>query len=54
MNDLTCIVVGCGHAGLQALHAIKETTRGMAGGGRRIRLQSLFAVVGEPPHDLLP
>lgn len=36
MNDLTCIIIGGGHAGLQALKAIKETTRGMAN-GRRIR-----------------
>lgn len=36
MNDLTCIIIGGGHAGLAALKAIKETTRGMAG-GRRIR-----------------
>ncbi|MDQ0113976.1 NAD(P)/FAD-dependent oxidoreductase [Paenibacillus harenae] len=36
MNDLTCIIIGGGHAGLAALKAIKETTRGMAN-GRRIR-----------------
>ncbi|WP_178019531.1 FAD-dependent oxidoreductase [uncultured Paenibacillus sp.] len=37
MNDLTCIIIGGGHAGLQALKAIQETTRGMAN-GRPIRL----------------
>ncbi|MNJ58061.1 hypothetical protein D3C77_536760 [compost metagenome] len=36
MIDLTCIVIGGGHAGLQALKAIKETTLGLAN-GRRIR-----------------
>lgn len=36
MNDLTCVIIGGGHAGLAALKAIKETTRGMAR-GRRIR-----------------
>jgi NADH dehydrogenase len=36
MNDLTCIIIGGGHAGLAALKAIKETTQGMAN-GRRIR-----------------
>lgn len=36
MKDLTCIIIGGGHAGLAALKAIKETTRGMAN-GRRIR-----------------
>lgn len=36
MSDLTCIIIGGGHAGLAALKAIKETTRGMAN-GRRIR-----------------
>ncbi|MBD0382859.1 NAD(P)/FAD-dependent oxidoreductase [Paenibacillus sedimenti] len=36
MNDLTCIIIGGGHAGLAALKAIKETTRGMAN-ERRIR-----------------
>jgi NADH dehydrogenase len=36
MNDLTCIIIGGGHAGLHALKAIKETTRSMAN-GRRIR-----------------
>lgn len=33
---MTCIIIGGGHAGLHALKAIKETTRGMAN-GRRIR-----------------
>lgn len=36
MNDLTCIIIGGGHAGLSALKAIKETTRNMTN-GRRIR-----------------
>lgn len=36
MNDLTCIIIGGGHAGLAALKAIKDTTQGMAN-GRRIR-----------------
>ncbi|WP_246042136.1 hypothetical protein [Cohnella pontilimi] len=36
MNDLTCIIIGGGHAGLAALKAIKDETRGMAN-GRRIR-----------------
>ncbi|MGE7823294.1 NAD(P)/FAD-dependent oxidoreductase [Paenibacillus sp. NPDC093718] len=36
MNDLTCIIIGGGHAGLAALKAIKDETRGLAN-GRRIR-----------------
>ncbi|MBD0382855.1 NAD(P)/FAD-dependent oxidoreductase [Paenibacillus sedimenti] len=36
MNELTCVIIGGGHAGLTALKALKETTRGMAN-GRRIR-----------------
>ncbi|MGM0867495.1 MAG: NAD(P)/FAD-dependent oxidoreductase [Bacillota bacterium] len=36
MNDLICIIIGGGYAGLTALKAIKETTRGIAN-GRRIR-----------------
>lgn len=36
MNELTCIIIGGGHAGLAALKAIQEKTRGKAG-GRRIR-----------------
>ena len=36
MNDLTCIIIGGGHAGLGALKAIKEKTRRMAN-GQRIR-----------------
>lgn len=36
MNDLTCIIIGGGHAGLAALKAIKNETQGMAN-GRRIR-----------------
>lgn len=37
MNDLTCIIIGGGHAGLGALKAIQATTQGMAN-GRRIRI----------------
>lgn len=37
MNDLTCIIIGGGHAGLGALKALKEKTRRMAN-GQRIRL----------------
>jgi NADH dehydrogenase len=44
MNDLTCIIIGGGHAGLAALKAIKETARGMAS-GRRIR----FVLVDKQP-----
>ncbi|WP_373232420.1 NAD(P)/FAD-dependent oxidoreductase [Cohnella sp.] len=44
MNDLTCIVIGGGHAGLQALKAIKETTQGMMN-GRRIR----FVLIDNQP-----
>jgi len=36
MNELTCIFIGGGHAGLAALKAIKEETQGMAN-GQRIR-----------------
>ncbi|SFP65414.1 NADH dehydrogenase [Salibacterium halotolerans] len=36
MNDLTCIIIGGGHAGLAALKAIQEKTRFKAD-GRRIR-----------------
>ncbi|WP_248929290.1 NAD(P)/FAD-dependent oxidoreductase [Paenibacillus hamazuiensis] len=44
MNDLTCIIIGGGHAGLAALKAIKKTTLGMAN-GRRIR----FVVFDKQP-----
>lgn len=44
MNDLTCIIIGGGHAGLQALKAIQETTRGMAN-GRPIR----FVLIDKQP-----
>ncbi|TYP73191.1 NAD(P)/FAD-dependent oxidoreductase [Paenibacillus methanolicus] len=37
MNELTCIIIGGGHAGLAALKTIKETTRSMAN-GRTIRI----------------
>lgn len=36
MNELTCVIIGGGHAGLHAFKAIKDKTRGMAN-GRRIR-----------------
>ncbi|NOU72663.1 pyridine nucleotide-disulfide oxidoreductase [Paenibacillus sp. LMG 31458] len=36
MNDLTCVIIGGGHAGLAALKKIQEMTRGTAN-GRRIR-----------------
>jgi NADH dehydrogenase len=44
MNDLTCIIIGGGHAGLGALKAIKEETRGMAN-GQRIR----FVLIDKQP-----
>lgn len=44
MSDLTCIIIGGGHAGLAALKAIKETTRGAAD-GRRIR----FVLIDKQP-----
>ena len=47
MNDLTCIIIGGGHAGLGALKAIKEETRGMAN-GQRIR----FVLIDKQPGHL--
>lgn len=44
MNDLTCIIIGGGHAGLGALKAIKEETQGMAN-GQRIR----FVLIDKQP-----
>ncbi|MGG6312427.1 NAD(P)/FAD-dependent oxidoreductase [Paenibacillus macerans] len=44
MNDLTCIIIGGGHAGLGALKILKETTQGMAN-GRRIR----FVLIDKQP-----
>jgi NADH dehydrogenase len=44
MNDLTCIIIGGGHAGLGALKAIKEETRSMAN-GQRIR----FVLIDKQP-----
>lgn len=44
MSDFTCIIIGGGHAGLAALKAIKETTRGAAN-GRRIR----FVLIDKQP-----
>ncbi|RNB80142.1 pyridine nucleotide-disulfide oxidoreductase [Brevibacillus fluminis] len=47
MNELTCIIIGGGHAGLAALKAIKETTRGMAN-GRRFR----FVLIDKQPSHV--
>jgi NADH dehydrogenase len=44
MNEMTCIIIGGGHAGLGALKAIKEETRGMAN-GQRIR----FILIDKQP-----
>ncbi|MEC0256667.1 NAD(P)/FAD-dependent oxidoreductase [Paenibacillus lautus] len=52
MNDLTCIIIGGGHAGLSALKAIKETTRGLAN-GRRIRFVLLDKQPGHVRKMLL-
>ncbi|MFF2448382.1 NAD(P)/FAD-dependent oxidoreductase [Neobacillus sp. NPDC058068] len=47
MNDLTCIIIGGGYAGLQALKSIQKTTQGMAN-GRRIR----FVLLDNQPGHL--
>ncbi|HZG13498.1 MAG TPA: FAD-dependent oxidoreductase [Candidatus Bathyarchaeia archaeon] len=47
MNDLTCIIIGGGYAGLQALKQIQATTRGVAN-GRRIR----FVLIDKLPGHL--
>ncbi|MBP1947102.1 NAD(P)/FAD-dependent oxidoreductase [Virgibacillus litoralis] len=47
MDDLTCIIIGGGYAGLKALKQIQETTRDMAN-GRRIR----FVLVDKQPGHL--
>ncbi|WP_159881090.1 NAD(P)/FAD-dependent oxidoreductase [Paenibacillus puerhi] len=52
MNDLTCLIIGGGHAGLAALQAIMETTRGMAN-GRRIRFVLLDKQPGHVRKVLL-
>ncbi|PJN55315.1 hypothetical protein PAEVO_20360 [Paenibacillus sp. GM2FR] len=52
MNNLTCIIIGGGHAGLSALKAIKETTRGLAN-GRRIRFVLLDKQPGHVRKMLL-
>ena len=52
MNDLTCIIIGGGHAGLAALKAIKDETRGMAK-GRRIRFVLLDKQSGHVRKVLL-
>ncbi|GIP37054.1 NADH dehydrogenase [Paenibacillus sp. J31TS4] len=44
MNDLTCIIIGGGHAGLGALKAIKEESQGLED-GRRIR----FVLIDKQP-----
>ncbi len=52
MNDLTCMIIGGGHAGLAALKAIKDETRGMAN-GRRIRFVLLDKQSGHVRKVLL-
>jgi len=47
MNDLTCIIIGGGYAGLTGLRAIKENTQGMSN-GRRIR----FVLFDKQPGHL--
>ncbi|MBU8878225.1 FAD-dependent oxidoreductase [Bacillus sp. FJAT-29790] len=47
MNDLTCIIIGGGYAGLQALKSIQKTTQGMAN-ERRIR----FVLLDKQPSHL--
>ncbi|MBS4202187.1 FAD-dependent oxidoreductase [Bacillus sp. FJAT-49732] len=47
MNDLTCIIIGGGHAGLGALKAIKEKTRRIAN-GRQIR----FVLIDKQPGHM--
>lgn len=47
MNDLTCIIIGGGHAGLGALKALKEETRQMAN-GQRIR----FILIDKQPSHM--
>ncbi len=47
MNDLTCVIIGGGYAGLQALKQIQEKTRGIAN-GRRIR----FVLIDKQPGHL--
>jgi NADH:ubiquinone reductase (H+-translocating) len=44
MNDLTCIIIGGGYAGLAALKIIKNKTKGMEN-GRRIQ----FVLVDKQP-----
>ncbi|MGG3575381.1 hypothetical protein ABES80_23435 [Bacillus gobiensis] len=47
MNDLTCIIIGGGYAGLQAFKQIQATTRDVAN-GRRIR----FVLIDKQPGHL--
>jgi len=47
MNALTCVIIGGGYAGLQALKQIKKKTRSMAN-GRRLR----FVLVDKQPGHL--
>jgi NADH dehydrogenase len=52
MNDLTCIIIGGGHAGLAALKSLKEKTQGMAN-GQRIRFVLLDKQPGHVRKILL-
>ncbi len=52
MKDLTCIIIGGGHAGLAALKAIKEETQHMAN-GQRIRFVLLEKQPGHVRKILL-
>lgn len=47
MKELTCVIVGGGHAGIRALQAIRESTEEMAG-GRRLR----FVLIDKQPHHV--
>ncbi|MBB3128278.1 NADH dehydrogenase [Paenibacillus rhizosphaerae] len=47
MNDLTCVILGGGYAGLQALKSIQKKTRGITN-GRRIR----FILIDKQPGHL--
>jgi len=52
MNDLTCVIIGGGHAGLAALKEIKKSTRGMTN-ARRIRFVLLDKQPGHVRKVLL-
>ncbi|WP_341874534.1 NAD(P)/FAD-dependent oxidoreductase [Paenibacillus cellulositrophicus] len=47
MKELTCVIIGGGYAGLQALKSIQKKTRGIAN-GRRIR----FVLIDKQPGHL--